>query len=432
MNLDRLKNLRADMGKCFRCSLCKMVPLPVVRHPQFTDACPASRFYHFHGFSGSGKQILALSLLDGRIQPDPALARIVFACTTCGYCDVACKFIMDAERQQVNLALREYLASLGLAPPALRPSNDDLQTCDYPSEGARPLPRLWSEGLPLARLPRQKAQVLLLAGCRSQSDPGAAGVARKLARLLIQAGVEVGILGEAEPGCGLPAYWAGHRERFARMAAQAVSVIEALGVATVVLASGSCLGAWRGKYPEYARAPKVKILHATEFLARLLEQGRLKLPRPVPAKVTFHDPCYLGRQSEPFVAWTGEEKVALGVMTYTEPPKPINRGVNGVYDPPRQLLRAIPGLEFTEMYRIREYAFCCGGGGGVPLAFPEMARAAAWHRLEEAKAVGAERLVTACSHCRQHLLQSQQVQKTPSLEIADIIDLLFEASGLKD
>jgi len=432
MSLDRLRKLRPDLEKCFRCSLCKMVPLPVVRHPEYTDACPAARFYHFHGYSGSGKQILALSLLDGRIQPDPALARIVFACTTCGYCDVACKFIMEAERQQVNLALREYLADLGLAPPALQQAIENLKTGELSGPESEGSSQAWAEGLPLARLPRQKARVLLLAGCMSKSDARSAEVARKLARVLIQAGVEVGVLAGAEPCCGLPAFWTGYREVFAQMAKRAVSAIEAGGVATVVLASGSCLGAWRGKYPEYAAAAKVEVLHASEFLARLLDQGRLDFPRKVPAKVTYHDPCYLGRQSEPFAAWTGEEKVALGVMTYTDPPRPINRGVNGVYDPPRRLLRAIPGLEFVEMYRVREYSFCCGGGGGVPAAYPELAQAAARHRLEEAGAVGAERLVTACAHCRQNFQQAQPWPPARPVEIADLIELVFAASGLED
>jgi Fe-S oxidoreductase len=172
------------------------------------------------------------------------------------------------------------------------------------------------------------------------------------------------------------------------------------------------------------------VLHATEFLAQLIKDRRLRLPKPVARKVTYHDPCYLGRQSEPPLTWEGEYKVSHGCMTYTDPPKEINRGVNGVYDPPRQILRAIKGLDFVEMYRIREYSYCCGGGGGVPLAYPGLALSAALDRLAEAKDVGAECLVTACHHCRANLSKPQQSLEKPLLPVVDIIDLVCEAADI--
>jgi Fe-S oxidoreductase len=116
MSLERLQALRDDMKKCVRCSLCKLVPLPTIRQNRFTSCCPAVDEYHFHAYSGGGMSVMALSLLDGRIQADLDLARIVSACTTCGACDVACKFIMAAERQEVIIALKEQLAELGLGP----------------------------------------------------------------------------------------------------------------------------------------------------------------------------------------------------------------------------------------------------------------------------------------------------------------------------
>lgn len=428
--MTRLSGLRSEMEKCFRCSLCKMVPLPVVREPAFTDCCPASRLYHFHGFSGSGKQIMALSLLDGRIEPDEALAKISFACTACGYCDVACKFIMDAERHRVNMTLREHLVDAGLSPSSHRRAMENLKAHGHAGGKPGRSSGAWAEGIDLKVLPEQKAQVLLFAGCIQRNDDYSADMARKLARILLHAGVDVGILGDAEPCCGLPAYWMNHRDQFAEIASRNTSLFEGLGVKTIVIASGSCLGAIRSKYPEYARSPEVEVVHATEFLSRLIGEGILNLRRPVQAKVTYHDPCYLGRQSEPYVKYEGEEKLTLGVMTYHDPPKPINRGVNGVYDSPRRILGAIEGIEFTEMYRIREYSFCCGAGGGVPLAYPDLARSAALHRLEEAKAVGAEVLVTACAHCESQFRGAQSGQ-SDGMRVVDIIDLVYEAAGLE-
>lgn len=117
-------------------------------------------------------------------------------------------------------------------------------------------------------------------------------------------------------------------------------------------------------------------------------------------------------------------------MTYADPPRRINRGVGGVFDEPRRILRAIPGIEFVEMPRIREYAFCCGGGGGVPEAFPDLARNTALHRLDEAESVGAEWLVTACHHCRANLSNAQKAPLTRALPVVDIIDLVYEAAGI--
>jgi Fe-S oxidoreductase len=186
----------------------------------------------------------------------------------------------------------------------------------------------------------------------------------------------------------------------------------------------------RSKYPEYACAPKAKVLHASELLADLVKKGRLRLPRPVERRVTYHDPCYLGRQSEPPLTWEGEHKVTHGCMTYADPPRAINRGVGGVFDEPRSVLRAIKGLDFVEMYRIREYSYCCGGGGGVPQAYPELAGAAATHRLEEAHDVGADCLVTACHHCRANLSEAQRSGGGQLPPVLDIIDLVYEAADI--
>lgn len=430
MSLSRLQSLQDEMKKCFRCSLCKMVPLPTIRNRNFSDGCPAAREFHFHGYSGSGKNIMALSLVDGRIGVDKDLADIAFACTACGLCDVACKFIMEAERHQVNMALREHITEEGFGPAVHRKAVENMRECGHPNGEQISAPANWSEGLDVKILPKERADVLLFAGCMQRSDQSSAKATRKLAELLKLAGVDFGILGDDEPCCGLPAYWTGHRDIFEKTADNVARLIDDLGVGSIVTASGSCLGAFRSKYPEYNRAIRAETLHASQLLARLINNGRLRLTRPIKRKVTYHDPCYLGRQSEPPFEWEGEHKLTHGCMTYTDPPKPINRGVNGVYDEPRQILEAIRGLDFVEMHRVREYAFCCGGGGGVPDAYPELAASAARHRIEEAADVGADLLVTACHRCRANLLSGQEQAGKNQMEVVDIIDLVYEAADL--
>lgn len=432
MSWSRLKSLEGEMKKCFRCSLCKMIPLPVVSSPAYSDGCPVARTFHFHGYSGSGKQIMALSLLDGRIAVDADLADIVFACTTCGLCDVACKFIMAAERQQVNMALREHVVEQGFAPPALKDRIESLQHHHHHLASSDIHGGDWAENLGLKELPQDGAEVLLYADYLSSGSAAALAAARKTAAILQTAGVDFGILGDAEPASGLFAYWTGHRELFARLAGNTLDKLNNAGAATVVVTSGATLGVLRAKYPEYTARPGVEILHITEYIERLLKEGRLKFSRPVKKTVTYHDSCYLGRQSEPPVAWEGESKVTRGCMTYTSPPRPVNTGSSGVYEAPRNILRAIPGLSLVEMWRIREYAFCCGGGGGVPDTSPELADSAGSHRLAEAVDTGAEMLVTACDHCVDNFNRCREKITEDRMPVVNIVDLIEQAlSGEK-
>ena len=141
----------------------------------------------------------------------------------------------------------------------------------------------------------------------------------------------------------------------------------------------------------------MKVTHITEYLADLVEQGKLKPTKPVDMTVTYHDPCHLGRLSEPWIAWKGVQRERH--MRVYDPPRVLRRGTYGVYEPPRDLLKSIPGVKLVEMDRIKEYAWCCGAGGGVRETNPEFAAWTAAERMAEAESTGAEALVTACPHC---------------------------------
>jgi Fe-S oxidoreductase len=427
MTRQRLETLRPEMQKCTRCSLCKMVPMPTVKDAKYANACPPVMTNHFHAYSGGGLQVMALSLVDGRIEADDDLARVAFACTTCGLCDVSCKFIMEAERQDVILALREHIVAEGFGPDAHKAAIERLRATGYANGTPSEEQLGWAEGLGLKTLPTEPADVLLYTGASAYSDPNQAQAARKLAKLLLQAGIDVGVL-EREPDTGLDAFWTGHREVFEQHAAKVCDTLDGSGAKRIVVLSGSQLGLLRGHYPRYARAPQAEVLHASELLDELIRKRRLRLPRAIERRVTYHDPCYLGRQSEAPKPWEGEEKLSHGVLTYFDPPKPMNIGVDGVYDPPRRILEQIEGIELVEMHRIREYSFCCGGGGGVPDAHPEVAQTAARSRVEEARDVGAETIVTACHRCVNSLARGADTEGMP---VVDLVDLVYEAAGLE-
>ncbi len=151
--------------------------------------------------------------------------------------------------------------------------------------------------------------------------------------------------------------------------------------------------------------------------------------------VTYHDPCNLGRQGEPYTQWEGVEKKIYGQAVVYDPPRPRHNGANGVYDAPRDVLAAIPGVELVEMERSREAAWCCGAGGACREAFPEYSAATAAERVEEAASTGAEALVTACSRCELNFSEAVAADASSGgpgadLQVHDVLELVARAAGL--
>jgi Fe-S oxidoreductase len=167
----------------------------------------------------------------------------------------------------------------------------------------------------------------------------------------------------------------------------------------------------------------IEVFHITQYLEKLIEEGKLKLTKKVPMTVTYHDPCHLGRLGEPWIHWNGKEIKLTMQLILHDPPKKYRRGLNGVYETPRNILKSIPGLEFIEMYRIREYAWCCGAGGGVIDAYPDFSIWTGAERLREAKAVGARAIVSACPWCKRNFLDAAK-ETGDDIEVYDIIELV--------
>jgi Fe-S oxidoreductase len=413
-----------------------MVPLPLIKDTRFVSACPISSKYKFHAYSGSGLQFLAHSLIDGRTKASEEMAEIAFSCRTCGYCDVACKSIMDAERTQVIQTMREHLVEEGFAPKSNQEAIENFRRHGH-VEGDVLSPLVgWAKANGIKVLPAEKAEVLLYAGSELKGDANYFEVVKKFAKLLKAAKIDFGVLDD-EPCSGIHAYWMAYREDFVAAARKTADKIASAGVKTVVTASGTSLGMLRAKYNDYGiDLGTVQIAHATEVLKDLLQAGKLKLSKRVSVKATYHDPCFLGRQSERTEQWQGESRVAFGQVRYEVPPKPIRYGSKGVYDAPRDVIHAIPGIEFVEMPRIKEHALCCGYGGGANKEYRELTEATGNERLQEAESVNADVLVTACGFCERHFRATQKAPEggnagKPAMRVVDIIDLVFEASGIE-
>ena len=184
------------------------------------------------------------------------------------------------------------------------------------------------------------------------------------------------------------------------------------GIKTIITACAECFGSFKAGYTRFGEN-EFEVLHITEVAASLIKEGKLTFKNEAePIRVTYHDPCMLARLSEPFIPWDGEIK-PYGLHV---PEKQWRRGEFGVYDAPRQVLEALPGVELCEMVRNRENAFCCGGGS----VDPEFTKWAAAERRREAAFTGADAIVSCCPFCRDSLEDGEE----NAMQYLDLTELL--------
>jgi Fe-S oxidoreductase len=284
----------------------------------------------------------------------------------------------------------------------------------------------WAEGLDVKDLTREKAEVVFHVGCRYSFDKELWRIPRTVVALLKNAGVDFGIMGRDENCCGGRVCDMGYRGEFLKYAENNQEAWTTAGVKTVVTGCSDCYHAFKRLYPDELKNYKFEVIHITEFLERLINEGKLKFTKEVPLTVTYHDPCHLGRRGEPHVPWKGEQKKIRGQILVWEPRKPRYNGAQGVYDTPRNVLRSIPGVKLVEMERNREYAWCCGAGAGVRERYPEFSSWTAGERIAEAQATGAEAIVSACPHCERNFLDAV-TDRNETMKVYDILDLVREA-----
>jgi Fe-S oxidoreductase len=237
--------------------------------------------------------------------------------------------------------------------------------------------------------------VLYFVGCYLSYDPRMKKVAVATAEILDRAGVDFGILGSQENCCGESIRKTGSEEVFKRLARENIKTFIDNGVRRILVSSPHCYHTFKNEYPEFM--VNFEVIHVAQFLAELIDQGRLEFTRPVEKKVTYHDPCYMGRH-------------------------------NDIYDEPRKVLEKIPGLELVEMPDFRKDSLCCGGGGGrIWMDTPKNERFSDL-RLMQAHDVGAGVLATACPYCITNFEESRlNLEYEDVLEVMDITEIVREA-----
>jgi Fe-S oxidoreductase len=240
----------------------------------------------------------------------------------------------------------------------------------------------------------EDVEVLYFPCCYPSYDPRLRKLSQATASILNRAGVNFGILGSKEMCCGESIRKAGNESLFKRLARENIKTFIDAGVKKILVSSPHCFHTFKNEYPEFK--VNFEVLHVTQYLFELIKEGRLEITKEYGKKVTYHDPCYLGRH-------------------------------NGIYDEPREVLKKIPGLELKEMAEVREESLCCGMGGGR--VWMETAKGERFSdiRLEQAIGVGAEVLATSCPYCISQFEDSRLALKdNETLQIKDVTEILQE------
>jgi Fe-S oxidoreductase len=418
-----LKDYQGDMAMCCRCSACKFIPMQKVSGSDYSYTCPSIERYNFHAYSGGGRMNIGTTALEKGMNYTDKLLDIVYNCQMCGACDISCKYAMDMEVLEPISEFRMQCIEDGKTNPALDKTITGLRKTGsmVPVKGKR---GDWATGLNLKNATKEKVDVLFHVGCLTSYDKDMQKLAKAAVKILQKAGVNFGIAGDAETCCGGRAYQMGYMEDFLNQAKKNMAMVKKAGVKTVVTACADGYQAWKVLYDRFDLKGDLEVLHISEYIDRLIKDGKLKPRKKVALSVTYHDPCRLGRLGEPWVHWKG--KKIPGDRFVFDPPKPYRRGTNGVYEPPRDVLTSIPGLKLTEMTRIKEYSWCCGAGGGVNVSNPAFAVWTAQKRIEEAESTGAEAIVSACPWCEKTFNEAAK-ESGSRLKVYDIVELVERA-----
>jgi len=365
-----------------------------------------------HGFSTQGPYGILRSIYHGikrdfaeslTVQDKQVLRNILYSCTTCGACDIKCKTsgagvpIVELIESGRKLLVDEMVGPLKNQNTALKsiwnrgnpygmPAADRLGWLKNLSE---------KESLSCKIVPDDgEVDLLLYVGCTASYEKSIQNVARSLVTLLEHMKINYGILKEEEC-CGSPANRIGDNQLFSDVFYKNTKKFVEYGVKHIITISPHCYNTFVNEYPDSMK--EIKIQHYTEFLSDMMEDGRLDIAKEIAKKVTYHDPCYLGKK-------------------------------NNIYDAPRKLLRGIPAVNLVEMKRNRQDSLCCGGGGGRMWDEVEEVTRLSEIRLGEAMDADAEIIATACPWC--HIQLHDAVQDTNNeskIVVKDIAEILVEA-----
>lgn len=379
-----LEELMENLVQCRRCGICRDA---VYEKMGFDGVCPV--FKNTAGFETSfmrGRIQVAIALIEGRLEKTEENAESLYTCTLCGNCTAICAAEFDPAKclESVRQVLNEIPNEVrdSLAKKILENNN--------PYVDENKTRRNWVKEVGFD-IP-STGEVLYFTGCTAGLKLPETAIST--AKVLKAAGVDFAVL-EDEPCCGSVMIRTGMVVEAKENAEKALDMILKSGAKKILVTCAGCLKTLREDFSERFGLDMPEVLHVVEYLQSQVTSGKLKLKKADKTqKISWHDPCHLGR--------------ALGV-----------------YEEPREVIKAIPGLELIEMNTNREAAMCCGAGGGLRSYDSGLAKKIAADRIRDAEDTGAEILATACPFC-EHNLKDGAASIESKIEVVDILDLLAQ------
>ena len=326
----------------------------------------------------------------------PALsADAMWQCTTCGACVEACP--VSIEQMPKIVDTRRYLVMEDAEfPDTMQQALTSVETRGHPFRGTAFNRVDWAQGLPIATMAEaREADVLLWIGCGGALVERNHKIVRALAQLLTKAEVPFAILGREEKCTGDPARRIGNEFLFEQLVQDNIATLDRYQVKTIVTSCPHCFNTFRNEYPQFGA--RYEVFHHTEYLARLVREGKLSVEMPTDKKVTFHDPCYLGRH-------------------------------NGVYDAPRELVQISTRWEPIEMAQSRNNGFCCGGGGGMSFIDEPPNQRVNQERARQVLETDSDIVAVGCPICTTMLEDGINARKGDrNVQVMDVAELLWQA-----
>lgn len=371
--IDLIKEEGGDAFKfCYQCGLCDTV-------------CPWNRVRDFSMRKLIRQATYGLTDIE---------SEDLWRCTTCGRCPQYCP--RGVKQIESGVSLRRIATENDVFPAPVIPVRNvsvGLLGEGNPFNEDRSKRADWAEGLPVKPF-KEGMEVLYFSCCYLSYAPRLKKVAAATVKILDKAGVKFGILGTKENCCGESIRKTGNEDLFKRLARENIKTFIDNGVKKILVSSPHSYHTFKNEYPEFMA--NFEVVHITQYLSELINTGRLKITGEYAKRVTYHDPCYLGRH-------------------------------NGIFDEPREVLKKIPGLELVEMPDTGKDSLCCGGGGGrIWMETPKGERFADI-RIEQAVGVGAEVLATSCPYCITNFEDSRlSLEDSEVIEIKDITEIIQE------
>lgn len=381
-----------EMDACTRCGIC-VDWCPTCAESGDFGISPMSKIAQFRRANSPYRRILDKLLNRGQMDVS-GYSEDVYQCTLCGRCEAVCP--VNIGLKDMWRSLRTSLVHEGAAPEAIKTLDNALATTRNIISADNADRLQWVDGLPSPpsdRFVRDQADVVYFVGCVASYYPMAFKVPRSMVSIMDAAGLSFSVLGGEEWCCGWPLFGAGLPESAHDLILHNIKAIERLRASLVVCSCPSCYHTWQSIYPKVGKLG-FSVVHESELLNHLINEGSIKLG-PIERALTYHDPCDLGRAS-------------------------------GIYEPPRQVLKAIPGVELVEMRNNREYALCCGGGGNLEAVDSKLADAVAGRKILQIAETGTDNVVTACQQCKRTISTAAKKRKL-KIQTLDLSEIVWEA-----